>query len=90
LWHRWRPSTEGLAHGPEVESQWREREKEWRKKRFGVKGNPLGTKSPGKQTAIKRTAPSPPKAVARKTVAPSPATVVTLKRKRRILSDPED
>ncbi|KAG9046600.1 hypothetical protein FS837_003975 [Tulasnella sp. UAMH 9824] len=91
LWHRWRTSDEGLAHGPEVEHQWQEKEKEWRRKKgLLVQGDHLGMKGSGRPTAIKRTAPSPPKAVARKTVASSPASVVTLKRKRRILSDSED
>lgn len=89
LWHKWRASTEGMVHGPEVEDLWKTAEKKG-KKRAGatVQGGDSGARSPERATAIKRTAPSPPKAVARKTG--SPAGVRTLKRKRRILSDSED
>ncbi|KAG8975812.1 hypothetical protein FRC05_005022 [Tulasnella sp. 425] len=89
LWHKWRASTEGMIHGPEVEDLWKSTEKEAGKRAGAtVQGGDSGARSPERPTAIKRTALSAPKAVARKTV--SPTGVKTLKRKRRILSDSED
>ncbi|KAG9018900.1 hypothetical protein FRB90_008481 [Tulasnella sp. 427] len=97
VWHNWRRSEEGMTHGPEVEDEWRQRtrKRELQKRELGTK-NPIhstdmASSTPRTPAATQVTVAGPSRAVAKKTPQiPKAGLARILKRKRMVLSDPED